>query len=96
MVTVAMRELGLGVQGAIDHVGSQFQQVARSFLRDMQNLPEFPAPNDRLAARYIAGIGLFVYANVKWSFASERYFGKEGAAVARDLRMILLGGGGSP
>jgi hypothetical protein len=75
MVTVAMREMGLGVQEAVDHVGAQFRGIALAFCEDTKTLPEFPRPLDRLAAEYVAGMGLSIYTNVKWSFTSERYFG---------------------
>ncbi|KAJ7833072.1 isoprenoid synthase domain-containing protein [Mycena leptocephala] len=69
MATVAMREMKLGFQEAVDHVGAQFRGIARAFCEDMKAMPEFPHPLDRLAAEYVAGMGLSVYTNVKWSFA---------------------------
>jgi hypothetical protein len=67
--TVATREMKLGFQEAVDHVGAQFRGIARAFCEDMKAMPEFPYPLDRLAAEHVAGMGLSVYTNVKWSFA---------------------------
>lgn len=85
-----MCELSLSVQDAFDHVGTQYSQIPQTFRTDMKALPDFPAPLDRLAADYVAGMGLSVYTNVKWSFATKRYFGKEGRAVEVHRRLILL------
>ncbi|KAF8181436.1 beta-glucan synthesis-associated protein-domain-containing protein [Mycena galopus ATCC 62051] len=88
IVTVAMKEQGLELQSAVDHVGEQYQRLAQSFCQDMRELPTFPDDVDLLAKEYADGMGLWVYTNIKWSFASERYFGTEGLAIEKHRRSL--------
>ncbi|KAJ6490976.1 terpenoid synthase [Mycena sanguinolenta] len=90
MVTVAMREKNFNVQQAVDHVGEQYQQLSRAFCEDIKNLPRFPDPVDRLAREYAAGMSLWVYTNIRWSFASQRYFGRDGLLIEKHRRVRLL------
>ncbi|KAJ6564020.1 terpenoid synthase [Mycena capillaripes] len=90
MVTVAMREKNLSVQQAVDHVGEQYQQICRAFCEDMKNMPTFSGPLDNMATEYAAGMSLWVYTNIKWSFASERYFGRDGLLIEKHRRVRLL------
>ncbi|KAJ7290091.1 terpenoid synthase [Mycena rebaudengoi] len=90
MVTVAMREKNLSVQQAVDHIGEQYHHISRAFCEDMKNFPTFPASIDNLAKEYAVGMSLWVYTNIKWSFASERYFGKDGLLIEKHRRVRLL------
>ncbi|KAJ6563922.1 terpenoid synthase [Mycena capillaripes] len=92
MVTVAMREKNLSVQQAVDHVGEQYQQICGAFCEDMKKFPVFPGRLDNLAREYATAMGFWVYTNIKWSFASERYFGWDGLHVEKHRRVRLLEG----
>ncbi|KAJ6545150.1 terpenoid synthase, partial [Mycena capillaripes] len=91
IITVAMKEKSLNVQQAVDRVGEQYRRLSQTFCQDMRDLPIFPADIDILAKGYADGMGLWVYTNIKWSFASERYFGTEGLAIEKHRRVRLLG-----
>ncbi|KAF7372989.1 Terpene cyclase [Mycena sanguinolenta] len=90
LVTVAMREKNFSVQQAVDHVGEQYLHISRAFCEDMKNLPIFPDPVDNLVKEYATGMALWVYTNIKWSFASQRYFGRDGPAIEKHRRVRLL------
>jgi hypothetical protein len=90
MVTVAMREKNLSVQQAIDRIGEQYHHISRVFCEDMKSLLTFPAPMDNLAIEYAVGMSLWVYTNIIWSFASERYFGRDGLLIEKHRRVRLL------
>lgn len=93
IVSVAMREKGLSIQGAMDHVGVLYQQIAQSFVKDSKNLPKFPeyGPGvDQLIEQYVYGMGIWVTCNIKWSFASGRYFGDKGLEIMEHRKVALL------
>ncbi|KAF7372984.1 Terpene cyclase [Mycena sanguinolenta] len=75
---------------AVDHVGEQYLHISRAFCEDMKNLPIFPDPVDNLVKEYATGMALWVYTNIKWSFASQRYFGRDGLAIEKHRRVRLL------
>ncbi|KAJ6571005.1 terpenoid synthase [Mycena vulgaris] len=90
MVAVVMVQENLTVQEAVDRIGEQYRQLSQCFCEDMKTLPTFPDPWDAFAKEYALAMGLWVYTNIKWSFASERYFGKEGLDIAEHRRVRLL------
>ncbi|KAF7334898.1 Terpene cyclase [Mycena sanguinolenta] len=90
LITVAMKEKNFSVQQAVDHVGEKYLHISRAFCEDMKNLPIFPDPVNNLVKEYATGMALWVYTNIKWSFASQRYFGRDGPAIEKHRRVRLL------
>lgn len=85
MVSVAMKEEGLDVQGAMDYISEKHRKLVQTFVDDMANIPSFPEPVDSLVSKYVLGIADWVTANMEWSFESERYFGKRGREIQSQL-----------
>lgn len=83
IVDVVMREQGLGVQEAMDHVGQMYQATSNQLLDDFRTLPSF-ASQDPVARAYVEGLLEWVQGNVEFSLASGRYFG--GLAGSLEIR----------
>ncbi|KIK60267.1 hypothetical protein GYMLUDRAFT_74039 [Collybiopsis luxurians FD-317 M1] len=81
IISVMMKEEGLSVQEAIDRAGSIYCDIAKKFCKDFENLPVFGGQLDQCVKEYCWGVGNWVTTNIKWSFASERYFGRQGMEV---------------
>lgn len=85
MVSVAMKDRGLDVQGAMDYIGEKYRGISRKFVDDMENIPSFSEHIDELVSEYVFGLGNWVTTNIEWSFESERYFGMKGREVQSQL-----------
>jgi hypothetical protein len=84
MVTVAMKERGLTLQGAMDFIGEEFRKFGSRFITLMKEIPSFDDLDDeahRALGRYIWGMGNWVTANTYWSFECGRYFGTRGLEI---------------
>ncbi|THU98276.1 terpenoid synthase [Dendrothele bispora CBS 962.96] len=90
IVSVIMIEKNFTVQQAMDHVERIYVGVREDFLRNYENLPAYDDPSlNNLVREYCWGMGQWVTTNIKWSFKSERYFGKEGVSVMQHRRVPL-------
>ncbi|KAK7448143.1 hypothetical protein VKT23_013902 [Stygiomarasmius scandens] len=89
IVSVIMREENFTVQQAMDYVGNIYIGVRDNFLENYRNLPVYDEPINSLLRQYCWGMGQWVTTNIKWSFKSERYFGKEGLRIMQNRRVIL-------
>lgn len=85
-----MKEHGFTVQEAMDHIGNLYDGIRTKFCEDFQNIPRFGGVADHLIAEWCYGTGIWVTTNIKWSFASERYFGKQGLKVMKHRTVTLL------
>ncbi len=93
IVSVVMREKGLTVQEAMDHVGVLYRKVAQTYIENSKNLPRFTELGlgvDKLMEQYVYGMAILVTCNIKWSFASGRYFGDNGLKVMQHRTVTLL------
>ena len=93
LVVAVMHEKGLGVQEAINYIGEWYYQLRDAVKKNFEELSniKFSTPRvDELAKEYCWGMGICVSANIKWSFASKRYFGKEGALVMAGFKVELM------
>ncbi|KAF8652264.1 hypothetical protein AX16_004480 [Volvariella volvacea WC 439] len=89
IMTVLMKEKGLDLQGASDHVGRHFKKLIRIFLSSQAKLPSYGVDVDAAIEQYIASIGHWVRGNIDWSFQTERYFGSRVAEVKRTRRVVV-------
>ncbi|KAF8175946.1 terpenoid synthase [Mycena galopus ATCC 62051] len=89
-VTLTALERNIGIQEAVDYLGTLHDQIKASFLDAAQNLPSWGEPIDTEVRRYVDGIGNWVRANYEWSFESRRYFDTHAAEVRRTLQLTML------
>ncbi|KAJ6627882.1 isoprenoid synthase domain-containing protein [Mycena sp. CBHHK59/15] len=89
MIPVVMNEQGLNLQAAVDFVGEMCKQSIDRFQEDRAQLPSWGPKIDREVAIYVDGLANWIVGSLHWSFESERYFGKGGAAV-KSSRVVQL------
>jgi len=90
VLTVAMHDLGTDLDGAIKWAGEYCDTLERTFKDAVKHLPSWGSDIDEQVTRYVAGLGNWARANEAWSFETPRYFGKEGRAVQKHRKVILL------
>ncbi|KAJ6588973.1 isoprenoid synthase domain-containing protein [Mycena capillaripes] len=90
MIPVVMHEQGLDLQAAVDFVGEMCKQSIDRFNEDRAQLPSWGPKIDRDVAVYVDGLANWIVGSLHWSFMSERYFGKKGAAVKASRVVELL------
>ncbi|KAF5346639.1 hypothetical protein D9758_013207 [Tetrapyrgos nigripes] len=89
IVSVIMKEKDCTVQQAMDHVGRIYVGIRDDFMENYKNLPVYEEPLNSLVHEYCWGMGQWVTTNIKWSFKSERYFGKNGLSIMTHRRVAL-------
>lgn len=72
-----MKEQNISLQRAVDFVGDMVFDTMRKFEEDKSNLPSWGPEIDAQVAEYVLGMEQWVVGSFEWSFASERYFGRE-------------------
>ncbi|KAJ7512778.1 isoprenoid synthase domain-containing protein [Mycena galericulata] len=90
MIPVVMHEQGLDLQSAVDFVGDMCKQSIDRFIEDRSQLPSWGPKIDRDVAVYVDGLANWIVGSLHWSFQTERYFGKGGAAVKASRVVQLL------
>ncbi|KLO13041.1 terpenoid synthase [Schizopora paradoxa] len=85
MLTIAMKEKGLSMQGAADYVGGEVTLRMNQFLADQKELPSFGEVVDKDVQKYIFSMSQWQVGNMVWSFQSLRYFGAEKDEVKKTL-----------
>lgn len=90
LVIIAMNEMGLDVQGAVDYVGELIKARIDQYVMEKHCLPSWGAEVDAEVAAYVAGLERWVIGVLHWSFDSERYFGAEHERIKKDLIVTLL------
>ena len=60
MVTIVMKEKGVGVQDAIDFIEERCNNAAKKFLEDMKDIPSFSVTLDHLGSEYVWGMDNWV------------------------------------
>ncbi|KAI1498321.1 terpenoid synthase [Biscogniauxia marginata] len=90
LVTIAMYERNLDVQGAIDWIAKLHTKMVKRFNQLYQVIPRWGGPVDLDVQSYMNGVAHFTIGNVHWSYESERYFGKRGLEIKKTREMHLL------
>ncbi|PCH35247.1 terpenoid synthase [Wolfiporia cocos MD-104 SS10] len=90
MIVVVMRQEGLDLQAAVDFVGDLCKQSIDRFHLLRENLPSWGSELDAQVEIYVDGLADWITGSLKWSFESERYFGKTGLEVKRTRTVTLL------
>ncbi|KAF9031643.1 terpenoid synthase [Hymenopellis radicata] len=91
LVSVTMVEKNMTIQEAMDDIGKRYAGLAKSFLDNYKNLPEFPNLNIKnVLDEYALGLGNWVSTNDEWSFITPRYFGAARDEIRRTRVVELL------
>ncbi|KAF4568086.1 terpene cyclase [Pleurotus pulmonarius] len=90
LVAVAMREKGLSVQEAMDYVGTIYAGIRDKYVKEFNELPQFPEKHDKLVKDYCWHMGNWVTTNIKWSHFGERYFGKKGREILKHRTVEVM------
>jgi hypothetical protein len=90
MIAVLMREQGLDLQGAVDHLGRLCKSTVQRFEDNRAILPSWGEELDRQVSVYVEGLQNWIIGSLHWSFDSTRYFGKDGDTVKQDRIIKLL------
>ncbi len=89
IVNVLMDSLHVDLQGAFDIAGCHFKTLMDRFASSKRNLPSWGVATDAAVSAYVMAMGHWVVGNLEWSFASQRYFGPEHAAIKESLVVSL-------
>ncbi|THU88361.1 terpenoid synthase [Dendrothele bispora CBS 962.96] len=90
IVSVIMTEKNFTIQQAMDYVDRLYVGMREEFLKNYENLPLYDDPSlNSLVQEYCWGVCQWTTTNIKWSFKSERYFGKEGLNIMQHRRVAL-------
>ncbi|KAH9926842.1 isoprenoid synthase domain-containing protein [Amylocystis lapponica] len=90
MIIVVQKQEGLDLQSAVDFVGDLCKQSIDRFLQLREELPSWGPELDRQVNVYVGGLANWISGSLKWSFESERYFGKSGLNVKKTRVVHLL------
>ena len=90
LLTVVMYRKRLGLQEAVDWIGSWHDQVVGDFMEARANLPSWGPEIDSQVARYVEALEYTVRGVDAWSFETQRYFGTRGPEVQRTLELYML------
>ena len=90
IVTVAMHQYGIDIQGAMGWISKYHEQLVNSFLRAAENLPTWSSEIDAQVTRYVDGVGNWVRGTDSWGFESRRYFGSRGLEIQTTREVALL------
>lgn len=85
-----MREKGLSVQEAMDYVGTIYAGIRDKYVKEFNELPQFPEKHDKLVKDYCWHMGNWVTTNIKWSHFGERYFGKKGREILKHRTVEVM------
>lgn len=89
IVTVIMKEKGLSLQDTVDFVGADFAALLNGFAADRKRLPSFGSQTDRDVAKFIDALETWIVGNIRWSFSTMRYFGRDHEEIQRTLVVKL-------
>lgn len=90
LLVVAMHEHGTGLQGAVDFVGKMIQQRIDRYCYLKLRVKSWGAEIDEEVDQYVGGLESWVIGTIEWSFATERYFGRQNTEVKKTLRVNVL------
>lgn len=91
LVIIAMNQLNLDVQGAVEYVGDLIKARIDQYCQEKEMLPSFGSDEvDAQVAKYVKGLEHWVIGVLHWSFDSERYFGAEHQRIKEERIVTLL------
>ncbi|ESK84101.1 terpenoid synthase [Moniliophthora roreri MCA 2997] len=88
IVTIVMNEQQIGLHAALQWISDLHDSLAEEFLTAYAKLQTAGFSADLIT--YADDLGNWVRANDKWSFESERYFGKHGVEIEKTRITELL------
>jgi len=89
LITTFMAEHNLGLQDALNWLGTYNDAIVSRFLSNLKRVPSWDLATDRRVQIYIDGLGQCNKGLDDWSFESKRYYGDDGPTVRRD-RIIRI------
>jgi len=92
LITVIMKEKGVGLQGAFDVSGQFFQNDVEAFLSHKAQLPHWGPEVDESVSRYVTALESWIRGNVEWSLGCPMYFGDSIEEVRRTRQVSLIEG----
>lgn len=84
-IHILQRERKLTLQESFDFAGELLKQAVQRWYWTQQHLPSFGEHGDQQVQRYLEGLLDQVKANLHWSFASGRYFGKDSEEARKTM-----------
>lgn len=90
MLVVLMRQNDLGLQEAVDYLGSLCKAQINRFEQIRAVLPAWGPEIDGDVATYVQGLQDWIVGTLHWSFDSARYFGDGGATIKKHRVVTLL------
>jgi hypothetical protein len=88
-IHVLQRERNLSLQESFDYAGELLKQAVQRWYWTQQHLPSFGEHADVQVQRYLEGLLDQVKANLHWSFASGRYFGKDSEKARETMTLEI-------
>lgn len=89
MIVIMMRHHGMTLQEAVDFVGDLCKKSIDRFNEDRARLPSWGPEIDAQVQVYVQGLADWIVGSLFWSFDSERYFGRKGSQIKKDLIIEL-------
>jgi len=91
VIPVAMNELGLNLQGAIDYAAEQVRVLSAEWVAEMANVPSWDDPEmDKQVAKYLRGLQYAIKGNAFWHLESGRYFNDGEREEIKCTMMVML------
>lgn len=90
LVSIVMRELGLGLQDAVDRIGQWTRDAMDEFVAVKATLPSWDPDTDEQVGMYLRTMEHAMIGLMHWSLNSRRYFGDDVDEVRRTLSVTLL------
>lgn len=88
-IHVLRRERGYTLQEAFDFAGDLLKQAFQRWFWTQQHLPSWGEHVDIQVQRYLEGLLDQAKANLHWSFASGRYFGKDSESARKTMALEM-------
>ncbi|KAG6332475.1 hypothetical protein ID866_6616 [Astraeus odoratus] len=85
-----MNEKGMDLQSAMNEAGALWRACLQTFQENKAILPSWDEGIDQAVGKYVQGLQNITISHLHWGFESERYFGKKGMQVKKDLVVKLL------
>lgn len=91
MIVILQTHHGMSLQEAMDYAGELCRVTVKNFKANVALVPPFGSPHlDKDVAAYIRSLQDWIVGSLHWSFASQRYFGTEGAEIKKHRYVKLL------
>jgi hypothetical protein len=90
IVTIAMHELNMDVNGAMLWAAGLHEENEKKFLKAYRALPKWGEPIDSQVKEYCDDMASWVRGNYEWSFETEKYLGTKGLEIKRNGWMTLM------